>query len=221
MALPTTACSIPTPPPPGGGPREKERQEDRCPEPGPKSLPWQNLDPATPFPQWMDPPLLDWGAFKTPILPQALGCGLPIMHSRTHMHMHTRTRLHTHTHFPPANVSSHPTTLRKSLCSLHSSRLPPPSPSSVTAPHGLGFPSVTPSCHFCQGGDWLCSCPHSPVTSITPLSALRMVFSEPDTFPIPGGFQLSLLTHIRLILLLPHGTSIPFPTCFNRRLLRS
>ena len=107
----------------------------------------------------MDPPLLDWGASKTPILPRALGWCLPITHTRAHTHTYTLL---------PINVSSHPATLRKSLCSLHSSSLPPPSPCSITAPHQPSFPSVTPWCHSHQGGDWLCSCPHSPVTSVPP-----------------------------------------------------
>ena len=194
MALPTTACSIPTPPPPGGGPREKERQEDRCPEPGPKSLPWQNLDPANPFPQWMDPPLLDWGAFKTPILPQALGCSLPIMHSCTHTHMHTRTRLHTHTHFPPANVSSHPTTQKKPLLS-----------SLLQAPSSL---SLQRHCHTWAGLS-LCD----PIMSLLPgwglalqLPTFTSDLHRPPLSPPNGLFRARHLSHPRWVSAFPPDT---------------
>ena len=136
-----------------------------------------------------------------------------------HTHTHAYTHMPTHTYTLPACKCIFP--------SSHSQKKPLLF-SLLKAPSSLSLQCHCPA----QAGLSLCD----PMMSLLPgwglalqlptfasdlhraPSALRMVFSEADTFPIPGGFQLSLLTHIRLILLLPHGTSIPFPTCLNRRL---
>ena len=137
MAPPATACSIPTPPPPGGGPREKERQEDRCPELGPNLFLGRILTLLLHFLSgWILPCLTG-----VPSKPQScLRLWGEVSPSCTHAHTHTHTCIHTHTHFPPANVSSHPTTLRKSLALFtpQGSLLPLPS---ASLPHmGWAFP---------------------------------------------------------------------------------
>ena len=142
MAPPATACSIPTPPPPGGGPREKERQEDRCPELGPNLFLGRILTLLLHFLSgWILPCLTG-----VPSKPQScLRLWGEVSPSCTHAHTHTHTHMHTHTYTLPACKCIFPSNhSQKKPRSLHSSRLPPPSPFSITAPHGLGFPSVTP-----------------------------------------------------------------------------
>lgn len=113
----------------------------------------------------------------------------------------------TYIHTSCLQMSSHPATLRKPLCSLHSPSLPPLFPS-VQPPARAG-PSCSDSVPLCrQTGSWHCSCcPHSPVTPSPSSSAPCIVCSEPD-LSVPGELGSGFFSqHRALRCPAPHGTS--------------
>ena len=133
--------------------------------------------------------------------------------SPSHTHVHTHTRTHTHTHSclqmylsiqPLSEKASALFTPQASLLPLPSASLP-----HTTAELSLCDPvmSLSPVWGMALQPPTFTSDLRSP--HLGPLNGLLGVRHLPH--PRRGGFQLSLLTHVGLNLLLPHELPSHFP----------
>ena len=192
MAPPATACSIPTPPPPGGGPREKERQEDRCPELGPNLFLGRILTLLLHFLSgWILPCLTG-----VPSKPQScLRLWGEVSPSCTHAHTHTHTHAYTHTHTSRLQMylPIQPLSEKASLSSL------------LKAPSSLSLQ------HHCPTWAGLSLC--DPVMSLLPgwglalqLPTFTSDLHRPPLSPPNGLFGARHLSHPRWVSAFPPDT---------------